>query len=97
MTPSPSSPSLPASKPCPIRFGTDGWRAVIAEEFTFENVRWASRAVAQYLIENEEFRKGLIVGYDCRFLSDRFARAAAEEAAAAGVPVQLADRFTPTP
>jgi phosphomannomutase len=82
---------------CPIRFGTDGWRAVIAEDYTFENVRWASRAVAQYLLENEESWNGIFVGYDCRFLSDRFARAAAEEIAAAGIPVRLGGSFAPTP
>ncbi|MBI3934827.1 MAG: phosphoglucomutase/phosphomannomutase family protein [Acidobacteria bacterium] len=82
---------------CPIRFGTDGWRAVIAEDYTFDNVRWAARAVAQYLSENEDIRKGVIVGYDCRFLSERFARAAAEEVAARGIPVRLANSFAPTP
>ena len=87
----------PAAPRVPIRFGTDGWRAIIAEDFTFENVRWASRAVADYLRTNEDVRKGVIVGYDCRFLSDRFARAAAEEVAASGIPVRLANSFAPTP
>jgi phosphomannomutase len=86
-----------ASRACPIHFGTDGWRAVIAEDYTFENVRWAARAVAKYLLENENFRNGVIVGYDCRFLSDRFARAAAEEVAGAGIPVRLGSSFSPTP
>ena len=81
----------------PIRFGTDGWRAVIAGDYTFENVRWAARAVARYVTAHEDAGKGLIVGYDCRFLSDRFARAAAEEVAAAGIPVRLATSFAPTP
>jgi phosphomannomutase len=85
------------SIPCPIRFGTDGWRAVIAEDYTFANVRWVSRAVAQYLKAEEDIRKGVIIGYDCRFLSDRFARAAAEEIAAAGIPVRLSSSFAPTP
>ena len=97
MTSHQTSSQQPTATACPIRFGTDGWRAVIAEDYTFENVRWAARAVAQYLISEEDIRKGLIVGYDCRFLSDRFARAAAEEAAAAGIPVRLANNFTPTP
>jgi phosphomannomutase len=86
-----------APRPCPIHFGTDGWRAVIAEDFTFENVRWAARAVAQYLVEHEDIRKGVIAGYDCRFLSDGFARVAAEELAASGIPVRLGSRFAPTP
>jgi phosphomannomutase len=81
----------------PIRFGTDGWRAIIAADYTFANVRWAARAVARYVTAREDASKGLIVGYDCRFLSDRFARAAAEEVAAAGIPVRLATGFAPTP
>ena len=85
------------SRPATIRFGTDGWRGVIADDFTFENVRWVSRAVARYLLAHEDVRKGIIVGYDCRFLSDRFARAAAEEVAAGGIPVRLATTFAPTP
>ncbi len=87
----------PPPPKCPIRFGTDGWRGVIADDFTFANVRWAARAVASYLIENENHKNGIAVGYDCRFLSDRFARAAAEEVAAAGIPVQLSSSYSPTP
>src|SRR3990172_6057177 len=80
-----------------IRFGTDGWRGVIAEDFTFENVRRVARAIARYLRKNEDYRKGVIVGYDCRFLSGRFARAAAEEIAGSGIPVWLAESFATTP
>jgi len=80
-----------------IRFGTDGWRAVIAEEFTFENVRLVARAVGRYLTAHEEFQRGLIVGYDCRFLSDRFALAVAEEIAASEIPVTLSNSYAPTP
>src|SRR3989338_4589031 len=97
MTSSQTKTAQTTATACPIRFGTDGWRAVIAEDFTFDNVRWAARAVAQYLFENEDIRKGVFLGYDCRFLSERFARAAAEEVAAAGIPVSLADSFAPTP
>src|SRR3990172_3232558 len=97
MTSSQTKTAQTTAAACPIRFGTDGWRAVIAEDFTFDNVRWAARAVAQYLLENEEIRKGVIVGYDCRFLSDRFAHVAAEEVAGAGIPVRLASSFAPTP
>ncbi len=81
----------------PIRFGTDGWRGVIAEDFTFANVRRVARAIAQYLRANEDCRKGVVVGHDCRFLSERFARAAAEEVAASGIPVFLAQSFATTP
>ena len=72
-----------------IRFGTDGWRGVIAEDFTFENVRLVARAVARYLLAQQDYRKGLLVGYDCRFLGDRFAHAAAEEVAGKPPPEPL--------
>jgi phosphomannomutase len=80
-----------------IKFGTDGWRGVIAEDFTFENVRLVSRAVGRYVAARENPERGLIVGYDCRFLSEQFALAAAEELASCGIPVQLADNYVTTP
>ena len=80
-----------------IRFGTDGWRGVIAEDFTIANVRRVARAIARYLRANEDWSKGIIVGYDCRFGSGRFARAAAEEIAASSIPVRLAESFATTP
>ena len=58
-----------------IKFGTDGWRAVIAEDFTFANVRRVSEAIAQYVCEESDPAKGLVVGYDTRFLSAEFAQA----------------------
>lgn len=79
-----------------IKFGTDGWRAIIAEDFTFENVRMVSEAIARYLNE-QGARKGIVVGYDHRFLSEKFAEAVAEVFAAHGIPVLLTDRATPTP
>ena len=81
----------------PIKFGTDGWRAIIAEDFTFGNVRALAASIARYLNETGLAARGLVVGYDTRFGSDRFAEAMAEVITAAGVPVQLADRFAPTP
>ena len=85
----------------PIKFGTDGWRGVIADDFTFENVRKAAAAIANYLLNTNDLdetpAKGVCIGYDTRFLSDRFARAVAEVLAAAGIPVKLANRITPTP
>jgi len=81
----------------PIRFGTDGWRGVIAEDFTFANVRRVARAIGRYLRANEDWRKGIVVGHDCRFGSGRFARAAAEEIAGGGIPVRLAESFATTP
>jgi phosphomannomutase len=81
----------------PIKFGTDGWRAVIADQFTFANVRTAAEAIAAYVHAKEDPSRGLCIGYDTRFGSRAFARACAEVAAATGIPVLLADRITPTP
>jgi len=85
-----------------IKFGTDGWRAVIADDFTFANVRVAAQAVAAYLrarrnSEHEDPDTGICIGYDTRFGSRAFARAAAEAVAATGIPVRLAHGITPTP
>ena len=80
-----------------IHFGTDGWRGVIAEDFTAENVRRVSRAIARYVIRAENARNGVLVGYDARFGGPLFARAAAETLSAAGIPVWLADEPCPTP
>jgi alpha-D-glucose phosphate-specific phosphoglucomutase len=84
-----------------IKFGTDGWRGVIASDFTFDNVRTAAAAVAAYLHAGKEPaqapEKGLCIGYDSRFLSEAFARTCAEVVAATGIPVKLAREITPTP
>jgi phosphomannomutase len=80
-----------------IKFGTDGWRGVIADDFTFANVRTAAEAVAAYVHARENPAKGLCIGYDTRFGSKAFARTCAEVVAATGIPVLLADRITPTP
>jgi phosphomannomutase len=81
----------------PIKFGTDGWRAVIADDFTFANVRIAAEAIAAYIHAKEDPRKGVCIGYDTRFGSKAFARTCAEVAAATGIPVLLANAITPTP
>ena len=81
----------------PIKFGTDGWRGILAADFTEANVRLAAGAIAHYVREKEEASRGLCIAYDTRFLSQRFAQIVAEVAAAAGIPVRLADRITPTP
>jgi phosphomannomutase len=86
-----------ASDPRPIKFGTDGWRAVIADDYTFENVRRVAGAIASYVLNHEDAAHGVIVGYDTRFGSPRFARIAAEVLASAGIPVKLANDATPTP
>ena len=80
-----------------IKFGTDGWRGVIADDFTFANVRTAAEAIAAYVHAKEDPAKGLCIGYDTRFGSKAFAQACAEVIAATGIPVLLADRITPTP
>ena len=68
-----------------IRFGTSGWRAIIADEFTFENVRLVTEAICRYLKENSsEDTKTLIVGHDSRFMGEKFSEVAAEIAKAKG-------------
>lgn len=80
-----------------IKFGTDGWRGVIAEDYTFENVRRVAGAIAAYVLKKEDARRGLVIGYDTRFGSRRFAQAAAEVIAQAGIPVTISNDYTPTP
>jgi len=80
-----------------IKFGTDGWRAIIAEDYTFENVRICAQAVAKYLIDTEAADKGLVIGYDTRFGSEHFAAATAEVMAGNGIRAYLCDRAAPTP
>jgi phosphomannomutase len=80
-----------------IKFGTDGWRGVIAEDYTFENVRRVAGAIASYILKNEDPRRGVVIAYDTRFGSRRFAEATAEVIALAGIPVKLANDYTPTP
>jgi alpha-D-glucose phosphate-specific phosphoglucomutase len=101
------SPHIPASRRLPhrlyfssvskITFGTDGWRAIIAEDFTFDNVRTVVHAITRYVVRAEKPGAEILVGYDTRFGSERFARAAAETIAAAGVPVSLSAEAAPTP
>jgi phosphomannomutase len=81
----------------PIKFGTDGWRAIIAEDFTFDNVRACAQATASYIRGTGLADRGVVVGYDTRFASDRFAANVAEVLAANDVPVYLCDRPAPTP
>ncbi len=91
----------------PIQFGTDGWRAVISEDFTFDNVRKVAQAIADKTLADVEKKpqsngatspaRGMIVGFDTRFLSDRYAIAVAEVLAANGIYVWLARGDAPTP
>lgn len=80
-----------------IKFGTDGWRGVIADDFTFANVRRVAGAIASYVLQHEDPARGLVVGYDTRFASGRAARVAAEVLTAAGIPVSLSQSDCPTP
>jgi phosphomannomutase len=80
-----------------IKFGTDGWRGLIADDFTFDNVRRVAGAIAAYVIKHEDSARGVVIGYDTRFLSDHAARIVAEVIAGAGVPVLLANDYVPTP
>jgi len=80
-----------------IRFGTDGWRGVIAEDFTFDNVRRCAQGFAQFLRDTGQAGRGLVVGYDYRFESEHFASAVAEVLAGNGVQAHLCSRAMPTP
>ncbi len=80
-----------------IKFGTDGWRGVIAEDYTFDNVRRAAQGFAAYLLEKGYAGRWVVVGYDKRFHSENFAAAAAEVLAGNGLNVYLTDGATPTP
>ncbi|MBU1121465.1 MAG: phosphoglucomutase/phosphomannomutase family protein [Candidatus Omnitrophica bacterium] len=80
-----------------IKFGTDGWRAVIAKDYTFDNVKILSQAIADYLKKEKRSQKKIVIGYDTRFLSDEFAITVACVLAANGVKVVLADSCVPTP
>jgi phosphomannomutase len=80
-----------------IKFGADGWQAVISEEFTFENVARLARAVAVYLISHQLEDRSLVIGYDARFLSEHFAAALVKVFEGAGIATYLVERDTPTP
>src|SRR5215813_14941765 len=81
----------------PIKFGTDGWRAIIADTFTFENVRAAAQATAEYFKTVGGCDRAVFVGFDVRFQSKAFAQAAAEVIAGNGFRVVMLDRPYPTP
>jgi len=87
-----------------VKFGTDGWRAVISEDYTFDNVKLVAQAVSDYVKEaltsSQEAKvkdKRFVIGYDTRFLSDKYAELVACVMAANGIKVILSDRPTPTP
>ncbi len=80
-----------------IKFGTDGWRAVIADEYTFENLRKISKATAIAFEKHPKIANGMVIGYDTRFLSKEFAECSAEVFANHGIKVMLTDSFVTTP
>jgi phosphomannomutase len=80
-----------------ITFGTDGWRGVIAEDYTFDNVRRCAQGFASYLLEKGKQGHWVVVGHDKRFGSEHFAAAVAEVLAGNGMKVYLTDGATPTP
>lgn len=80
-----------------IKFGTSGWRAILADEFTFENVRIVTQAICDHIRSRNETEKGVIVGYDTRFMGRKFALESAEILAANGIKAFLCRRDAPTP
>jgi phosphomannomutase len=80
-----------------IKFGTDGWRGVIADDYTFENVRRCAQGYASYILSLGKQAEWVVVGHDKRFASEHFAAACAEVLAANGLHVWLTNGATPTP
>jgi phosphomannomutase len=87
-------PTVSAAARPQIKFGTDGWRGIIADDFTFQNVRYAAQGIANHLRGRPEHR--VVIGYDCRFGADRFAAEVARITAAAGIKTYLTDAPSPT-
>lgn len=86
-------------KNSPIKFGTDGWRATIAQEYTFDNLKIIASALASHLqqTEKDKLQNGIAIGYDTRFLSTEFAQTTGEVFASAGIPAKVSERDAPTP
>ena len=80
-----------------IQFGTDGWRAIIADAFTYDNIRIVAQAVSGFLDSHENRERGLAISFDTRFMSRQFARLIAEVVSSNRIPVFLSKHFTPTP
>ena len=84
------------AEPTRIVFGTDGWRAKIADDYTFVNVRRCARAVAEYVVDSGQQARGIVFAYDRRFGSEHFAAAAAEVVLAHDIPIVFASHAVPT-
>ncbi|MBU4449485.1 MAG: phosphoglucomutase/phosphomannomutase family protein, partial [Proteobacteria bacterium] len=80
-----------------IKFGTSGWRGILAEDFTFPNARLVCQAIADYLQQEGLAHQGVVIGYDTRFQSEAFAATAAEVMAGNGITSHLTTRDCPTP
>jgi alpha-D-glucose phosphate-specific phosphoglucomutase len=80
-----------------IKFGTDGWRGLIAADFTFDNVMKVALATANYFKRHKKIRNGIVIGYDSRFLSKEFAETTAEVLANKGIKVIISDKISSTP
>jgi alpha-D-glucose phosphate-specific phosphoglucomutase len=80
-----------------LKFGTDGWRGIIGEDFTVENARIVAHAIARYVVRCEDARKGVLIGYDHRLNAESVAAAVAEVISSTGTPVWVTDKPCPTP
>ncbi|MEI6847294.1 MAG: phosphoglucomutase/phosphomannomutase family protein [Chlorobiaceae bacterium] len=80
-----------------VKFGTDGWRAIIAQDYTFNNLKLAALATARYFLEHPNQAKGVCIGYDTRFMSKEFAEYTAEVFSSQGLKVFLSNSFVSTP
>ena len=80
-----------------IKFGTDGWRGIIADDFTFENIAKVALAAANFYKRHKKIKNGIVVGYDSRFLSQEFAEIVAEVLGNRGIKVILSDKISSTP
>src|ERR1043166_2914578 len=80
-----------------IKFGTDGWRGIIADEFTVENVKRVAQGSAQYILDNHPENLSVVLGHDCRFAGELFAETTARVMCANGIRVYLAKGFVSTP
>ncbi len=80
-----------------IKFGTSGWRAIIADQFTFDNVILVTQAICDLLKKNKETHAGILISNDTRFLGDEFKKIAAQVVASNGIKVYITERDTPTP
>src|SRR5690625_4921063 len=80
-----------------LKFGTDGWRAVVAKDYTFRNLEIVTQATARWIVDESVTENGVVIGYDARFQGVEFARHAATVFAAMGIPVRMAETIVPTP